>query len=915
MKHALWLFVLLLSSASFTHAQSLISDGSFEENCFSPVCAISTSGTVAITIGDDWNYFQNNNGNNIGSFQIVLDNNASPIATDGNYYSQLLQDSSVNGSTVSLRNLQVLNGGRLFFDANFLLIGSSNGVLKIQYAYENINLGVIDLFSTNNPSSIQGNDANFILSNLPGYIQFSLFKNATVTSDSIFRFDNVRWEKYPLIDLTLPPFAVHISSGQEFSIKGTYSPSASCFITNETNSQNYPMTENTAGNYATSFISFDTGSSNSVFKQFSMTCNGLKNSDSRYRLKISAHPSISSNGGFDINGQASASVTSSTAIRDWNWMNTNGGFPGSASIIENTAAKISSDGQHYIRLTGPASGGPSSFLTSTTDIIGGTAFFDINSYFGGGSDLNFVVRYDFSSGGSQTLFSMNDNDVGNGGSDFNVTLPNQLGHLSFVMQGSSSPGVSQLLLDNVRYTNPKFSESTSCKQVIYNGDPDKKIDLVFTGSGFPDTSKLKEAAEFATDYSGIGNGIMSFEPFKSNKEKFNIWYVDLNKTYKTYKGKAHWKFDYRALEDATNACPWGNEYVLLSITPRVWPNALTEVNYVTPTDKGAHWAFITLGCEFTGTCSLPLDINRFDPQDPFCQGDGNVYTCGLDNIAATTTSELQRLVAHEFGHSFGGLLDEYVNAPNLPFPSGSAPNCSSSNTCPLWSSISGTICDPGCTRPNWYKAFDESNSTLMWSHADPRREFKIVNENELKKDILNYDTATSPPNAFLTYLAHLTFANGVFSLSNLQMATGTSPETLVSTDSSYKAKIIGSDGSDLFDYNFSLPTESIYEGSLGWFDINGIQTVIPDYNLIESISDTNFTLPIPYIANAIVVKIFDNNGALLGTIPLAKISVDLSYSSGNIVNSNYSVCYVLGDQLVAQLASQSYKVEIGLGID
>lgn len=69
---------------------------------------------------------------------------------------------------------------------------------------------------------------------------------------------------------------------------------------------------------------------------------------------------------------------------------------------------------------------------------------------------------------------------------------------------------------------------SDCISILKNGDSSDKLDLVFFSDGFT----ASELAHFVTDvvptYSGIregSKGILSFEPYKSAKEKFNIWAV------------------------------------------------------------------------------------------------------------------------------------------------------------------------------------------------------------------------------------------------------------------------------------------------------------------------------------------------------------------------------------------------------
>ncbi len=73
-----------------------------------------------------------------------------------------------------------------------------------------------------------------------------------------------------------------------------------------------------------------------------------------------------------------------------------------------------------------------------------------------------------------------------------------------------------------------------CKEVIpgHNNPDSDRANVVFIGFGYDDyvnlepEEALKDIAEYVVDFEGDNNGLFYFEPFKSNKDKFNFWYVD-----------------------------------------------------------------------------------------------------------------------------------------------------------------------------------------------------------------------------------------------------------------------------------------------------------------------------------------------------------------------------------------------------
>ncbi|OGL41154.1 MAG: hypothetical protein A2161_07535 [Candidatus Schekmanbacteria bacterium RBG_13_48_7] len=63
----------------------------------------------------------------------------------------------------------------------------------------------------------------------------------------------------------------------------------------------------------------------------------------------------------------------------------------------------------------------------------------------------------------------------------------------------------------------------------------------------------------------------------------------------------------------------------------------------------------------------------------------------------------REVMIHEFGHSFGGLMDEY----EYGYPTGTimGPNCDFSG-CSAWSTVPGMGCFPGCSYDNLYRPTD-----------------------------------------------------------------------------------------------------------------------------------------------------------------------------------------------------------------
>ncbi|MEK7184626.1 MAG: hypothetical protein AAB683_00625, partial [Patescibacteria group bacterium] len=317
----------------------------------------------------------------------------------------------------------------------------------------------------------------------------------------------------------------------------------------------YSTTDLGNGLYRTQPISVSAAGLISLSKNYGVTCNSIQNVDASWSLKVNEHFLISGNGGFDVNGNPNFTSSTSTGIEDWSF-STGGGSPGRFQVFDNNSAsgRVSTDGNKYLKLTSGVTF--NSDVKTLESLRGGTVYYDVINFSNGNPDANFTIFFTYDSNGSvQTLYTSN-NESSVVGSDKSVAIPNQFGKLTFRVGNATTR--SYVLLDNIRYTSPKFSESASCKNLIYAGDVDEKIDIAFIGSGFPDIESLKDGIDFVVDYEGDENGLFSFEPFNSNKNKFNVWMVNSNKTYEAFSQPLNGNlamFGYDPFYDATAACP------------------------------------------------------------------------------------------------------------------------------------------------------------------------------------------------------------------------------------------------------------------------------------------------------------------------------------------------------------------------
>ncbi len=193
-------------------------------------------------------------------------------------------------------------------------------------------------------------------------------------------------------------------------------------------------------------------------------------------------------------------------------------------------------------------------------------------------------------------------------------------------------------------------QKSSCLKIIDNGDSSSKIDVSFVGDGYSDNQVLKDDVAKLVDYDGNNgyNGMMSVEPFKSNKNKFNVWII---------KG---------------GNIPADSSNTVLGNIPDIEKSLeisaeCTSADYQVILSKKDFRSFAF----FSGEAFVSVE-NKIDTDEG-------------------------RLLLHEFGHSFGKLADEYVE-PQLG-DRATYPNCApdTSTAQKWWGSVSNTGIFSGCS--------------------------------------------------------------------------------------------------------------------------------------------------------------------------------------------------------------------------
>jgi hypothetical protein len=162
--------------------------------------------------------------------------------------------------------------------------------------------------------------------------------------------------------------------------------------------------------------------------------------------------------------------------------------------------------------------------------------------------------------------------------------------------------------------------------VLTNGDPHEKVDLVFIAEGY--TADQEEA--FRKDVETFVNAVFSFEPFKSNKSRFNVSGI------------------FRPSSDQGMDEPRQHRYKNTNVDASF--NALGTDRYML-TEGNRAYRDIASAVPYDALCIL-VNSDRY--------GGGALYN--TFTISTTHNPLSQKVFRHEFGHGFGGLADEYYAA-------------------------------------------------------------------------------------------------------------------------------------------------------------------------------------------------------------------------------------------------------------
>lgn len=246
-----------------------------------------------------------------------------------------------------------------------------------------------------------------------------------------------------------------------------------------------------------------------------------------------------------------------------------------------------------------------------------------------------------------------------------------------------------------------------CIEVIRNGDPETKIDVLFVGSDYETNEELNDLILQLVDYDGNNNGLMSVEPFKTRREAFNIWMVN------------------NFLKDEMPI-------------PLVEKKKGNKTKYIFDRNATVYWK---------GNCrdysdvvvTLIKDGGKRNRSYAFSKY-SEAYVIIGNTVSNTGIDRDGRLLTHEFGHAFGKLADEYVEKgkPDMPMDPNCADNLSEAEE--WWDQY--TFDDyvsyfAGCSyvEDNMRPTFN----SIMRDHTKIKDDFHIVNEEHLAEKLNKYE--------------------------------------------------------------------------------------------------------------------------------------------------------------------------------
>lgn len=196
-----------------------------------------------------------------------------------------------------------------------------------------------------------------------------------------------------------------------------------------------------------------------------------------------------------------------------------------------------------------------------------------------------------------------------------------------------------------KLTEINFNNLPTCNDFYISGDSKNRINIVFISDNF----SAENTNIFLKEVGNISDYLFSIEPFKSNKNKFNIRYINYSGTFGCGISSVGSSW---ALNQPSKLC----EGWIANLSSFCQYKNIVAVDIATPFNVGAPGIIPfddkTMSLSFAGLFDHPDQENTF---------------------------------VHELGHALGSLADEYVAANLVENYWNNAPNCDTSG-CSKWCS-------------------------------------------------------------------------------------------------------------------------------------------------------------------------------------------------------------------------------------
>tara|TARA_Y100000034_G_C6891261_1_gene410047 strand:- start:53 stop:2500 length:2448 start_codon:yes stop_codon:yes gene_type:complete len=261
--------------------------------------------------------------------------------------------------------------------------------------------------------------------------------------------------------------------------------------------------------------------------------------------------------------------------------------------------------------------------------------------------------------------------------------------------------------ENGECLDNSFLEENYCEELILgvNDFDASRPNLIFIGFGYGSNPSeggdiVKEIMSYAIDWEGERFGLFSVEPFKSNKDKFNLWYLNKSLPMSFCKDIGSWDSygdcitDQEDIEKLLQDCPQENQYIFflgnslfrstggnpgqLSIIYRD-DMKCQDIEYCQNLrDISVHNnPYVTRNSyRYQMDPDLAQDVNNdgeiddldllFSINCPFLESigvpDQSYPLVECDDELIKFDMQIDRLLVHEFGHQFGNLRDESVGS-------------------------------------------------------------------------------------------------------------------------------------------------------------------------------------------------------------------------------------------------------------